>query len=307
MNCQGQTLEKVDTINRSLMGCTTRPIIHLSGFSKSGPPEGPPEASIETARQEHTMNQKPVIIALCGKGGVGKTSMSALITKMFAADPARRVLAIDADPAVGLSYPLGITVTKTVDQIRKDLIDKLGKDEPVHKEDLLRQLDYDMFSALTEKDNLAFLAIGRPEGDGCYCQVNQLLRELIRDIAGQFDVVVIDGEAGLEQINRRVMDMVSHLLIVTDGSLKGRNVAETIFRVGKEACAYEKSGVLFNRVKHDAEESQILEKNALPLVHVMRENETLRDFDREGRSFFDLPPAAELDGLETALRSFIVR
>jgi len=253
------------------------------------------------------MNQKPLIIALCGKGGVGKTSMSALITKMFAADPARRVLAIDADPAVGLSYPLGITVTKTVDQIRKDLIDKLGNDEPVHKEDLLRQLDYDMFSALSEKDNLAFLAIGRPEGDGCYCQVNQLLRELIRDIAGQFDVVVIDGEAGLEQINRRVMDMVTHLLIVTDGSLKGRNVAETIYHMGKEACAYEKSGVLFNRVKHDAEESQILEKNTLPLIHVMRENDTLRDFDREGRSFFELPVASDLEHLEISLKHFVAQ
>ncbi len=253
------------------------------------------------------MAEKPVIIALCGKGGVGKTSMSALITRMFAQDPSKRVLAIDADPAVGLSYPLGVPVTKTVDQIRRELIGKLGKDEPVHKEDLLRQLDYDMFSALSEKDNLAFLAIGRPEGDGCYCQVNQLLRELIRDISGQFDVVIIDGEAGLEQINRRVMDMVTHLLIVTDGSLKGRNVAETIYHLGKEACIYEKSGVLFNRVKHDGEESLVLEKNTLPLVHVMRENETIRDFDREGLSFFDLPVAPDLEHLEISLKHFVAQ
>jgi CO dehydrogenase maturation factor len=251
------------------------------------------------------MADKPVIIALCGKGGVGKTSMSALITRMFAQDPSKRVLAIDADPAVGLSYPLGVPVTKTVDQIRRELIGKLGKDEPVHKEDLLRQLDYDMFSALSEKGNLAFLAIGRPEGDGCYCQVNQLLRELIRDIASQFDVVIIDGEAGIEQISRRVMDMVTHLLIVTDGSLKGRNVAETIYHLGKEACVYEKSGVLFNRVKHDGEEFLVLEKNTLPLVHVMRENETIRDFDREGLSFFDLPATEDLKHLEYALQDFI--
>jgi len=253
------------------------------------------------------MASRPVIIALCGKGGVGKTSMSALITRMFSADPAKRVLAIDADPAVGLSYPLGINVTKTVDQIRRDLIDKLGKDEPVHKEDLLRQLEYDMFSALSEKGNLAFLAIGRPEGDGCYCQVNQLLRELIRDIAGQFDVVVIDGEAGMEQINRRVMDMVTHLLIVTDGSLKGRNVAETIYRMGKETCVCERSGVLFNRVKHDGEEALVLGKNTLPLVHVMRENDTIRDFDREGRSFFELPVAPDFEHLEISLKHFVAQ
>ena len=251
------------------------------------------------------MEKKAVIVALCGKGGVGKTSMSALITRMFAEDRSKRVLAIDADPAIGLSYPLGITVTKTVDQIRRDLIEKLGSGLSVNKEDLLRQLDYDMFSALAERENLAFLAIGRPEGDGCYCQVNQLLRELIREIASQFDVVVIDGEAGLEQINRRVMDMVTHLLIVTDTSLKGRNVAESIYRLGKDVCGCEKSGVLFNRLQHSFEEQDVLELNSLPVIHAMYENANIRDFDRQGRSFFDLPLSGDLEELGISLRRFI--
>jgi len=251
------------------------------------------------------LKKKPIIIALCGKGGVGKTSLSALITRMLCQDGSRRVLAIDADPAVGLSYPLGIHVRKTVDHIRNDLIKTLGNGEKIDKSDLLRQLDYEMFSALEEKENLAFLAIGRPEGDGCYCQVNHLLRDLIKEIAGQFDVVVIDGEAGLEQINRRVMDMVTHLLIVTDASLKGRNVAESIYELSENLGAFEKAGVIFNKIRIDREEETILTKNSLPLVHLMGENQAIRDFDLEGRSFFELPEDKDFIRLEQAVSRFI--
>lgn len=251
------------------------------------------------------MKPSPTIIALCGKGGVGKTSLSALTTRMLCRDPSRRVLAIDADPAVGLSYPLGVTVRKTVDDIRRDLIKALGTNEGVDKEALLRRLDYEMFSALEETKNLAFLAIGRPEGDGCYCQVNHLLRDLIKEIAGQFDVVVIDGEAGLEQINRRVMEMVTHLVIVSDSSLKGRHVADTIYQVSGPLNRIRKAGIVFNKIRHESEEKGMREANRLPLVHVMYEQDLIRDFDRQGRSFFELPQDSSFTRLEDALTRFI--
>jgi CO dehydrogenase maturation factor len=132
------------------------------------------------------MQEKPVIIAVCGKGGVGKTSISALMVRMLSEDPSKKVLAIDGDPAVGLSFPLGITVKKTVDDIRNDLIRRLKNGEQSNKEELIKSLDYELFSALEERKNLAFLAIGRPEGDGCYCQVNALLKDIIKEIAGNF-------------------------------------------------------------------------------------------------------------------------
>ncbi len=250
------------------------------------------------------MQKKPTIIAVCGKGGVGKTSLSALITRIFVNDPGQRVLAIDADPAVGLSYPLGISVTRTVDEIRQDLIDRLGNSEIVDYRDMISQLDYDLFSALTERGNLAFLAIGRPEGDGCYCRVNALLRDLIQTMTGQFDVVVIDGEAGLEQINRRVMEMVTHLVIVSDASLKGRRVAETIYRLGRANSGCEHSGVLYNRLDSAIEEKMVTAGNTLPLIHMMFENHLIRQFDREGRSFFDLPWSEDLSNFEEALGRF---
>jgi CO dehydrogenase maturation factor len=249
--------------------------------------------------------REPIIIALCGKGGVGKTSLSALITRMLCADSSKRVLAIDADPAVGLSYPLGVTVKKTVDHIRKDLIQRLQEGDTADKTELLRQLDYDLFSAIEEKDNLAFLAIGRPEGDGCYCQVNQLLRQLIKETAHRFDAVVIDGEAGLEQIHRRVMDMVTHLIIVTDTSLKGRNVAQTIYSVAKDAGFFKKAGVVFNMIRTDEEEQDVRFHSTLPLIGVLHDNETIRTFDRKGQSFFELPRADVFSDLDVMMDRFI--
>jgi CO dehydrogenase maturation factor len=251
------------------------------------------------------MNRTPIIIALCGKGGVGKTSLSALIVRALCHDRGKRILAIDADPAVGLSYPLGVSVRKTVDQIRNDLIKTLENGGKTSKEELVRQLDYEMFSAIEEKDNLAFLAIGRPEGDGCYCQVNSLLRDLIREIAGRFDAVVIDGEAGLEQINRRVMDMVTHLVIATDGSLKGRNVAKTIHTLSSNMGMVRKAGVLFNNIRDTEEADSVTSANTLPMIHLMHENYLIRRYDREGLNFFTLPDDEGLSRLEASVMAFI--
>ena len=251
------------------------------------------------------MNRSPVIIAVCGKGGVGKTCMSALITRRLCGDGGKRVLAIDADPAVGLSLPLGITVNRTVDDIRRDLIVRLSDGETEDKEALVRSLDYDVFGALEERDNLAFLAIGRPEGDGCYCQVNALLRDIIREIATNFDYVIIDAEAGVEQISRRVMEMVTHLLLVTDASLKGRKVAETIYSEAVVKRSIGKAALLFNRMQDRGEAEALLSEVALPVAGIMKENGLIRSFDREGRSFFDLPHSEALSDLDDTLDDFL--
>lgn len=233
--------------------------------------------------------KKPVILAVCGKGGVGKTSISALMVRALSQDPANRILAIDADPAVGLSFPLGIRVRKTVDDIRNELILRLQKGKDQSREELIRSLDYQLFDALEEKGNIAFLAIGRPEGDGCYCRVNALLRDIIKEMAKNFDYVIIDAEAGIEQISRRVMEMVSHLLLVSDASLKSRTIVETIHRVAQKKCRIEKTGVIFNRIRDKKELDLFRAEFKLPVWGDIIENDTIHDFDREGRSFFELP------------------
>ena len=167
-------------------------------------------------------------MAVCGKGGVGKTSISSIITKILVDYDSKKVLAIDADPAVGLATALGIEVHKTVDDIRQNLINRFERGESSDRKRILTQLDYEMFEALEERERLAFLAIGRPEKKGCYCQINHILKDIIKSISSQFDYVVIDGEAGIEQVNRRVMEAVTHLILVSDQSKKGLDVAKTI-------------------------------------------------------------------------------
>jgi CO dehydrogenase maturation factor len=252
-----------------------------------------------------SMPEKPVILAVCGKGGVGKTSVSALIVKKLSENPGHRILAIDADPAVGLSFPLGITVRKTVDDIRNELITRLEKDRATDRNELVRSLDYALFNALEEKDNIAFLAIGRPEGDGCYCRVNALLKDIIREIAVNFDYVIIDAEAGIEQINRRVMEMVTHLLLVSDASLKARTIAENIHRVAQKKCTLEKSGLIFNKMRDQQEIDAMGSKTALVTWGALLENDRLREFDRDGRSFFRFPDRDLLERLDAALDAFL--
>ena len=247
-----------------------------------------------------SQTDRPIIAAVCGKGGVGKTIVSALIVKTLIENPSNKILAIDADPAIGLSHALGIHVHKTVDDIRRDLIGRLESGIQSDGSMLLAQLDYELLESLEEKRNMAFLAIGRPEDAGCYCRVNELLKDVIKETAAGFDYVIIDGEAGIEQINRRVMEMVTHLLIVTDSSARGRNVVGTIEQIAKKRLAYKRAGVLFNRVENEAEVKVMASEIRLPVIGMVPESDTIRTYDREGKGFFEFPDGDVLAEVENA-------
>ncbi len=227
------------------------------------------------------------IIALCGKGGVGKTALSAAIIKILTANPQKRVLAIDADPAVGLSLALGLEVVQTVDGIRNELIRQAKSGEHVDKREVLARLEYEMLAALEERQNLAFLAIGRPENEGCYCQVNHMLKDIIASMALSFDYVVIDGEAGIEQVNRRVMEGVTHLLLVSDASRKAIKVAETILGVADRAIGYDKAGLVVNRLQGGHEFAGLRIPPALARLGWVPEDRSIREADMAGKNLLE--------------------
>lgn len=248
---------------------------------------------------------KATIIAVAGKGGVGKTSLSATIVRTLVEHYGdKKILAIDADPAVGLSTALGIDVTTTVDDIRKEIIENVEDGNNRQAIELLNEARYRIFDAMVETDGYAFIAVGRPESAGCYCKINSYLKAVIGILSEEFDYVVIDGEAGIEQINRRVMESVTHLILVTDQSKKGRDVCRTIKSVADELVMYERIGVIVNRVT-DEEAVRALDYGGVPLLATIGNDTELSDFDLRGDSVFELPAeSVVVKGVREALGAF---
>lgn len=243
-----------------------------------------------------------MIIAVCGKGGVGKTTISAVAAQALHDKGNGKVLIVDADPAGGLSMALGLTPKKTLNDVRKEIIEEIkagGRDE----KDLSVSLDYLLAEALTERDNLGFLAIGRPEDVGCYCRVNVILRDAIEGLAERFDSTVIDAEAGIEQINRKVMSPVDFVLLVADTSAKAVKVAETIRDVAHQMIGGEGAGLVVNRARDAAEVEPIRSETTLELLGWVPEDDTVRSFDGRGESFLQLPECPAREAITGALKA----
>lgn len=248
------------------------------------------------------MENNAVIIALSGKGGVGKTSISAAIVKLLVETyPDKKILAIDADPAVGLSTALGIEVETTIDDIRKEIVATVEDGNTKAAIELLGDARYKIFDALVETDGFAFIAVGRPESAGCYCKINAYLKEVISLISSDFDYVVIDGEAGVEQINRRVMEKVTHLLLITDASKKGTQVISTIKGVADELVMYKKIGAIVNRIPDESVIPHI-NVNGIPVLAYIENDKNLAIYDIEGKNITKLPDDSNVvKGVKEAL------
>ncbi|MFC1474448.1 ArsA-related P-loop ATPase [bacterium] len=225
---------------------------------------------------------KKNIIAVCGKGGVGKTAVAALLSRAMIASGGGPLLMIDADPAGGLFSAIGEKTGKTLAGVREELIGSAREAGGAAKDELARRLDYMVMEALVERKGYALLAMGRSKDSRCFCPANTLLRDAVDVLAGSFRTVLIDAEAGLEQIQRRVTRNVSLTLAVTDGSVRSANTIEAIAGMleGKTLV------VLANRIP---EEAEIPLPVGIDLIGDIPEDPALAEFDREGRSLWELP------------------
>ena len=252
-----------------------------------------------------TKSSGPVILAVCGKGGVGKTTVSAMLVRMLAEDMSARVLAVDADPAEGLAGSLGFDADTTLDDIRREFIQQLEQGKTGAAEEVHGQLDYRITESLVERDNTAFLSIGRPEGAGCYCKINSLLRDILGSLSSGFDYVVIDGEAGIEQVNRRVMEQVTHLVMVTDMSRRGWKVVTSLKEVADRSVSYHNAGLIVNRVQHGEEIDPAWLPEGVKLLGTVPEDADLRTLDMEGTSIMHLSEGPVTEAIGRCLRGLL--
>lgn len=240
------------------------------------------------------MSTEPIVVAVAGKGGVGKTSLASVMVKLLVqSHPNKRILAIDADPAVGLSTALGVEPELTLDDIRKEAVEAAEKGDAKATVEVLGEARYRIFDAMVEMDGFSFIAIGRPEAAGCYCKINSYLKEVIASISDNFDYIVIDGEAGIEQINRRVMEKVTHLVLITDSSKKGCDVIKTIKNVADNLVMYDQLGAIVNRVPSE-DVLEFMDLGDIPLLSWIPADANLTERDLKGESVFYIPDDAPI-------------
>jgi len=174
------------------------------------------------------------IIALAGKGGTGKTTIAALLIRSLLPRARGPLLAIDADPSSNLHLALGLPMPTTVGEIREQMSERAVDSQlgiAISRQDYLK---HEIHLALEEDERFDLLAMGRPEGPGCYCAFNHMLREIIDNFNQNYDFVVIDNEAGMEHISRRTTRDVNLLLLITDPTIRGVRAASEMAKLTKE-------------------------------------------------------------------------
>jgi CO dehydrogenase maturation factor len=174
------------------------------------------------------------VIALAGKGGTGKTTVAALLVRHLARRRLGTVLAIDADPSSNLHLVLGLPLTVTVGDIREQMLAGVQTGSVgtgITRHDFLNTR---IRLAVEEGERVDLLAMGRPEGQGCYCPVNHMLRQIIDGLGRSYDFVVIDNEAGMEHLSRRTTRDVDILLVITDPTVRGLKAAEGIVKLASD-------------------------------------------------------------------------
>ena len=232
-----------------------------------------------------------MIIAVSGKGGTGKTLVSSLLIKSLK-DTEKDILAIDADPDSNLPEALGVDVHKTVGDVREDLKEDTAKGRipaGMNKWDIL---DYKIMESIIETPNFDLLVMGRPEGSGCYCAVNNMLRRIIENLSSNYDVIVIDAEAGLEHLSRRTTQNVDVMLVVTDKSKRGILTAQRIGQLADELdIKFQDLYLVLNRVNPENEDEivQKVKETGLNMVGIIHEDDEVAQFDIEGRPLVELP------------------
>ncbi len=243
-------------------------------------------------------------IAVAGKGGTGKTSLCGLTIRYLTEKKRGAILAVDADANANLHEVLGVKVHDTVGKLRETSLAAVKSTAPRPGGMSMEQLfDYQIQQALIEAKGFDLLVMGRPEGSGCYCAANNIIRKYMDKLADTYPFTVMDNEAGLEHLSRRTTQDTDLLLIISDSSVRGIMTAGRINELVKELALNVKRSVLIvNRVQQgtsgDASLQQAIERQGVEFAGFVPADELIFEYDLNGRPLIQLPPDSK------ALNSF---
>lgn len=234
-------------------------------------------------------------IAVAGKGGTGKTSVTSLVIRYIINNGLGNILAVDADPNSNLAEGLGLEVRQTVGRILNEFQgEKLNIPQGMTKE---AYLEYQLNIAMTESKGLDLITMGRGEGPECYCYPNVVIRKLIDDWAKNYGFVVMDNEAGMEHLSRRTTQNIDELLLVSDHSVKGLRAVARIRELAAELkLIVKRESVIINLVPDggiDPLLSKEIERLGITAAATIPVDEEVKKYDLEQKPLFDLPDTSQ--------------
>lgn len=228
------------------------------------------------------------VLAVVGKGGTGKTTLVAIMAKILSVNGSK-LLAVDADPPISLTYALGADPESTVGELRTRLIEDPREKREIGDKHIR---DVIMDEALIDLNGIDLLVLGQAEGPGCYCGLNELLKFGIESLAQKYKITLIDCEAGIEQINRRVINSITTLIMVSDATMKGLRTAVYLKKIADKYGVQEgyRTGLVINKAgKGVTGLKEKAHEMGLDIIGLIPADENVADYDRIGRPTMELP------------------
>jgi len=225
-------------------------------------------------------------IAIAGKGGTGKTTLAALIIMLLKEEKRGSILAVDADPNNNLAEALGAEVKDTVGSILDEVCLHPEKIASGMSKD--RFIEYEVQASITEAGGFDILAMGRPEGPGCYCYVNNLLRNITSKLMKNYDYVVIDNEAGFEHLSRRTTRACDALVVVSDETAVGLKAARRIGDLVRELNIKAKKSLLLINYSDKILEKDKINRSGLDYIGNIPRDPRITEISVNGGSLLAL-------------------
>ena len=248
------------------------------------------------------------IIAIAGKGGVGKTTLCGLLIQYLCETGKKPVLAVDADANSNLNEVLGVEVGPTLGEVREE-IERAGDaaEERIPKGMTKAEyLQMRIMNAITEEDDYDLMVMGRTQGQGCYCFVNGLVQTQIQRLQSGYPYIVVDNEAGMEHISRGILPEMETAILVSDCSRRGVQAAGRIYKLINELNLHpKKTGLVVNRApqgKLDPGTLEEIQNQGLELLGVVPHDDDVYKFDCDGKPIVQLPQDSPV---RAALKSIV--